>query len=358
MVVLYQAYGNLAPDEGEQPATLDSLFDLASVTKLFMATAFMILVDAGQVDLDQPVSEIVPEFHGLAPVGDFEEPLTGNRLSFGYPAQAVDRGQVTFRHLLAHTSGLAPWMPLYRLAEPQREALPAICQADFAYPTGARIAYSDLGFILLGEAIARLSGHPLGQAIQVAVLEPLGLRSTGYNPLIGSEATGPLEGPVTCQAHIAATEVSAWRQRRLRGEVDDDNAAALGGIAGHAGLFGTAWDLAVFGQMHLNGGVYDSSRLLQTSTVAEMTREQAAFDILRRGLGWELKPSADGSCGRFFSPNSYGHRGFTGTSLWIDPERALLVVCLTNRVHYGLDPEPITAFRPALHEAISRAMVR
>jgi CubicO group peptidase (beta-lactamase class C family) len=362
--VFHRAYGYLDPETRRQPAQVDSLFDLASLTKLFTATAFMTLVEAGRVSLDTPLAEVLPEFGGRRPIGETEDPLTKILVPAdpAFAGQVVDARQVTFRHLLTHTSGLAAWRSLYRVDEPAGgqvplpHQVPAVRQArrvaaiyesyGFAYPPGARLVYSDLGFIRLGEAIGRLAGTGLEVYVRRAVLEPLGLVHTTYNPLVHGWAA----------EDIVPTELCAWRVRRCRGEVHDENAAGLGGVAGHAGLFSTASDLARLGQTYLNGGSYAAVRLLSPAMVAEMTRTQVDMDGSPRGLGWLLRAPAGSSAGRFFGPRSYGHTGFTGTSLWIDPDRELVVALLTNRVYNGRKPEGILDFRPRLHDTVVEAL--
>lgn len=344
--VFQRAYGEVVcPTAGGRwqpcPTRLETLFDLASVTKLFTATAFMSLVEEGLVELDQPVAEVWPAFRGPRPIRPYPDPLhPGAEVAVVPPtAEMVDAGQITFRHLLTHTSGLPAWLPLYKLGN-REAAVQVILQADFAYPTGTRVVYSDLGFILLGETMSRLTGQSLPTVLEERILRPLALHSTFYLP--SSMPHPPPSG-------IAPAEICAWRQRRLIGEVDDENAAGMGGVAGHAGLFSTAGDVARLGAAFLHGG----GPLLHPDTVAEMTRCQAEDGSVRRGLGWQLWSPDPVSSGHPFSRRAYGHTGFTGTSLWIDPERELVVICLTNRVYYGRqDSEGIARFRAALHTAV------
>lgn len=360
------------------------------MTKLFTATAFMRLVEAGQVTLDEPVATVLPEFSGLRPIRPYPNPLHSSREVAVVPPtdEKVDAGRVTFRHLLTHSSGLPAWMPLYRLGSRQ-EAIEAALGSPFSYPPGTHVVYSDLGFILLGEAISRLAGQRLDAALSGLVLGPLGLHATGFRPL--SAATLP---PAT---NIAPTEfcvyprlpsqpsiegVPAAEQRgyRLVGEVHDENAARLEGLAGHAGLFSTAEELGRLGEMYLRlslmnrghkaglaigatqGGVptltpaLTNPNLLHPHTVAEMTRLQAEDGATRRGLGFALWSPDPEASSHPFSPLAFGHTGFTGTSLWIDPARELVVVCLTNRVYYGRDSQGIIAFRVALHRAVVEAI--
>jgi CubicO group peptidase (beta-lactamase class C family) len=355
-VIYEQAYGSLWIGPDAPPATRETLFDLASITKVFTATLFLQLVEQGVVGLDTPVVKVLPELAGVRPLGGFEHPLTGEIITYPYPQQDIDTRQVTFRHLLTHTSGLADWLPLYR--QPNRQA--ALCMIyshPFAYPPGAQSAYSDLGLILLGEAISRLAGQPLDQALAQNLLEPLGLKSIHYRrvPDDGSPPAEQASG-----RNIAATEICRWRKRRLHGEVDDENTGRLGGVSGHAGLFGTARDVAALGQLYLNGGVSGGKRLLQETTVWEATRYQAGDPTPPRGLGWMLRPQVEAPAGftwagAAFSPNAFGHTGFTGGSLWVDPARALVYVLLTNRVYHGREPGHQAIAE--LQNACSRAVV-
>ncbi len=336
------AYGWLDPETRLRPVTTDTLFDLASVTKLFTVTAFMALVEAGRVGLDQPVQTVLSEFSGLRPIQPYEDPLAPGqwvKVDAETIAGTVDAGAVTFRHLLAHTSGLPAWRPLYR--EPSPDAARRMALGTFfSYPVGSRTVYSDIGLILLGLSIEQLTGLTLERAIARLVSEPLGLQHTRFLPVGGT---------VTVQA--APTEECRWRGWRIVGEVHDENAAGLGGVAGHAGLFSTAGDVARLGQMYLDRG----RPVLQPATVEEMTRLQAQDGDVRRGLGFALWSPDPEASGHAFGPAAFGHTGFTGTSLWIDPSRELVVAVMTNRVYYGRDAAGILAFRVDLHRAIVEA---
>jgi serine-type D-Ala-D-Ala carboxypeptidase len=337
VTVFHRAYGWLDPETRTRPTQCDSLFDLASVTKLYTVTLFMTLVERGLVKLDQPVAEVVPGFSGRRVIGRFEHPLTGEVEGYEYPDTAIDARQITFRHLLTHTSGLAAWLPLYRLPSRDR-ALAAVLTSDFAYPPGARLVYSDLGLILLTEAITRLTGEPYAVTLRRLVLDPLGMRETTFNP---SLAVWP---------RVAPTEVCRWRGRRLMGEVHDENAGRLGGVSGHAGLFAPAAEVARLGQLYLNGGQLDGVRLLAPGTVAEMTRVQAEFEGDRRGLGWMIQGTGEWRRPAL-SDRAFGHTGFTGTSLWVDPATSMVLVLLTNRVYFGRDADGILALRRAVLNA-------
>jgi CubicO group peptidase (beta-lactamase class C family) len=361
--LFHQCYGYLDPGENRRPVRLDSLFDLASLTKLFTATAFMRLVDAGAVSLETPVVEVIAEFSGQRPIGPLEDPLSGAWLPVDprYSGRQVDLDRISFRHLLTHTSGLTPWRSIYRVdpdagevplphrVSPAAQArrIAAVSAYDFAYPTGEQILYSDLGFILLGEAIGRLSGIDLERYLQVKIWKPLGLQKICFNPL----AKGvPLE-------QIAPAGRCAWRQRILHGEVNDENAASLGGVSGHAGLFSTAEELARLGQIYLQRGGCAGEMILKPETVDEMIRQQVSIAGQRRGLAWVLWTPLDCAGGPAFGPRSFGHTGFTGTSMWIDPDQELLVVALTNRVYNGReDLTGIRDFRPRLHEIVVEAI--
>ncbi len=363
-VVHDRAYGHLDPERRRYPTQPESLFDLASVSKLFTATAFMTLVESERVKLDTPVAAVLAEFGGEHSIGPSEDPQTQRPVPAdpAFAGYSVDARQITFWHLLTHTSGLPAWRSLYREGQGGADTVPLPHQVpaerraqriaaiydryDLAYPPGRRIVYSDLGLILLGEAIARLSGMPLEAYLQSAVLDPLHLAHTTYNPLAHGIP----------RKRIAPTECCAWRGRRCVGEVHDENAASLGGIAGHAGLFSTAWDVGVLGQTYLGRGSYGQARLLSPETVDEMTRTQVNLDDNPRGLGWLQRSRGGSSSGQWFGPRSYGHTGYTGTSLWVDPERALVVVLLTNRVYYGRDPAGIASLRPRVHDAVVEAM--
>jgi serine-type D-Ala-D-Ala carboxypeptidase len=346
-------YGWLNPASRSRPTPTGTLFDLASLTKLFTATAFLRLVEQGKVQIDQPVAAVMPEFAGLRAIGGTEDPLTKRPLPADprWSGEMVDAGTVTFRHLLTHTSGLPAWRSLYRICGPlpapeppqpaeiadrHSRALDAITGFPFIYPPGQDYVYSDIGLILLGFAVERLYGAGLDRTIRELVCTPLGIGAC-FNP------------DPALSSRIAATEEDPWRMRRLRGEVHDENAAGLGGVAGHAGLFGEAADLCRLGQLYLRGG----RQLLSPELVAESTRQHyVSRDGVRRGLGWLLRSDPDSSCSSAFSLSSFGHTGFTGTSLWCDPERDLVVVLLTNRVYYGRSPQGISALRPKVHQLV------
>ena len=357
--VWQEAWGWIDPEARENKVSVDSLFDLASVTKLIVETSFLVLVEAGAIQLESRLVDVVPEFGRLNPreIASGQDPHTREFLpvepQFG--GMTVDPSAVTFRHLLTHTSGLPPWCSVYLLAadrpppppthvsqyagERWPRGLNAMVNFPFAGTIGDRVRYTDIGIMLLGEAVARLQGCRLDEAVSELVLRPLGLESFTFNPMLKGIP----------RDRIVPTELdNHWRHRRAWGEVHDENSCGVGGIAGHAGLFATAADVARFGQDWLSG----DERLDIGAELRQMASGQQATGQFRLGLGWMLKADNDSSAGDFYSSSSYGHTGFTGTSLWIDPERELVSAILTNRVYHGRQAEGIHAFRRAIHDLI------
>jgi CubicO group peptidase (beta-lactamase class C family) len=313
-VVHLRSYGRIdaAPDA---PMVTDStLFDLASLTKVIATTtAAMILEDEGKLDLDAPVRNYLPELN------------------------APDKAAITTRMMLTHTGGFEAFAPLWRESRGRAAFLHQINTRKLAYAPGDTTIYSDWDFVLAGLVIERITGMPLDRFLQTRVWQPLRMRDTGYNPLLSgavpadSACTATFRTAHPMLARIAKTEMDTiYRRVHVHGIVHDENACALGGVAGHAGLFSSARDLAVFGQMLLNGGRYEGVALVQPTTLARWTARQSRESS--RAIGWDT-PAARSSAGRYFSPRSFGHTGFTGTSIWVDPERGLYVVLLTNRVN-------------------------
>lgn len=330
-------FGVLDPGNLQSQITnLQTRFDLASVSKLFTVTAFMTLVEQARVALDQRVCEVLPEFVGERAVTGYPDPLQPGAVVQVVPATnaRADASAVTFRNLLAHNAGLPAWLPLWQSAAREKRR-DAAMRCAFAYPIGARVVYSDIGLILLGFAIEKIAGQSLDQVVRERVSAPLGLSSIGY-------------GPLPCD-NVAPTEFYAHQQRRMCGEVHDENAWALGGVAGHAGVFGCARDVAALGEMYRR----DGAALLKPETVMEMRRLQSQDGAVRRGIGFALWSPDPGAASHPLSEQAFGHLGFTGASLWIDPTRELVIACLTNRVYYGRNnANAIGQFRVALHRAI------
>lgn len=355
------AWGWLDPETRARPTQPDSYFDLASLTKLYTTTAFLSLVSAGAAELRTPLVEIIPEFGVIAPraIDGGQNPHTKIQEAVDpeYAGQTVAPATVTCWHLLTHTSGLPPWRDVYTVAPPptvspetdawpptkrRNAALERLCTYPFVAPPDTGVRYSDVGLMLLDEAVARLHGTPgdLATAIRERVSE-----LASYRPLANGVE----------RARIAPTEYDAtWRQRRVWGEVHDENACGVGGVAGHAGLFATAHDVAAFGNDWL---MHTEERFGITPQVKQQaTHLQAQSGADLRGLGWMLKSLSNSSAGDRFSMSSYGHTGFTGTSLWVDPDRELVVALLTNRVYHGREKPGIHTLRRAVHDAVVAAL--
>lgn len=316
------SFGRFSYDVEAPAVQADTLYDLASLTKVIATTTMtMILIDEERLALDTRVQDVLPLFVG------------------------PDKEKVTIRHLLTHTSGLDWWAPLFEEAEGWQEYVQRIQAMNLVYEPGTEHKYSDLGMILLGEILSRVAGEPFEDFVNERVFAPLGMTDTLYRP-------GPELLP-----RIAPTENDDRRGGIIRGFVHDENAFAMGGVAPHAGLFGTAENLARFAQMILNGGVFEHHRIVSRPTVELFTSLAGDIPESTRALGWDTKSAENSSAGDFFSPNSFGHLGFTGTSLWIDPERRLFVILLTNRVHPTRENTLIRQARPAVANAAIRALI-
>lgn len=318
-------------------------FDLASVTKAVATTTMaMILYERGLLQLDAPISGVVPEF------------LTND----------PRRRQVTFRTLLAHSSGLPAYEKLFLRTRSRDELLAAAFATTLTTAPGTRAEYSDLGFIILAVALERLAGEPIDGFCQREVFSPLGMSNTTFNPAADLRPKIPptaderqTAGPEPCaDAPARAIETnprSTFRNRIVQGEVQDENAFVLGGVAGHAGLFSTAEDVARFAHAMLKGG----GPILRRETIALFTQRESSPVGTSRALGWDT-PSAPSQSGKYFAPNSYGHLGYTGTSLWIDPDRKLSITLLTNRTWPDCANQAIKQMRPRIHDAIVEALDR
>jgi CubicO group peptidase (beta-lactamase class C family) len=321
------ASGRLTRDD-PAPAELTTIYDLASLTKVVgLTTAVMLAVDDGKLELDAPVRRYVPGFTGEG------------------------KERVTIRLLLAHGSGLPAWRPLFREARTREEAFALADATPLSSPPGARDLYSDLGLIVLTQVVEAVYGERLDSLLDRRIFQPLGMTSVGFLPTAE-------------RARIAPTELDPWRGRVLRGEVHDENAARLDGVSGHAGLFGSAPDLLTFAEWVLrewNEGTDERGKTVghtpsivpsfPRSLVDEFTRRQNLVPGSSRSLGWDT-PSPGSSAGAFLSPASIGHTGFTGTSLWIDPERQLAIVLLSNRVNPTRDNAGWAGMRAAIADLV------
>ncbi|MBI5931090.1 MAG: beta-lactamase family protein [Chloroflexi bacterium] len=360
--IVHQAWGWVDPETQKIPVTTETLFDLASVTKLFTVTAFLQQVSAGRVTLNTPLVDIIPEFGLLnpRPMDGGQDPHSKEVLPIpdAVKGKWVDPAQVNFFHLLTHTSGLPAWRDVFNAAGPApvpptqfdpiaraerwARGLSAIYSYAFVAQPGEKVIYSDIGLMLLGEAVTRLTRQPLDVAIREYVTMPLGLSSPTFNPLQNSVA----------QANIAPTENDPkWRKRRCWGEVHDENACGVGGVAGHAGLFAEVSDVATFGQAWLS---HDPRLNIDPNFMAEAVCEQAETDGIRKGLGWMIKATDGSSAGEFMDISTYGHTGFTGTSLFIDPTKGLAVALLTNSVYPGREVPGTFELRHDVHNLIGK----
>ena len=303
-----------------------TIYDTASLTKpVVTATLGAMLSEAGQLDIAAPVSRYLP--------------------GWACESERGRRERVTVAHLLAHASGLPAHKDYFAKLKGRGEILARAIAEPLAYEPGSQSIYSDIGFILLGAIIESLTGRRLDELAHQRIFAPLGMTSTMFRPA------------KSLRPRIAPTErVSGSRQRTIHGEVHDQNASAMGGIAGHAGMFSTGPDLAIFCQMLLNGGIYAHERMLRRETIVEFT-SPTPLAANTRTLGWNV-PTEPSSSGRYFSKNSFGHTGFTGASIWIDPQKDLFVVLLTNanRTHPKPDDDQIRRIQPAVHNSIVESL--
>jgi beta-glucosidase-like glycosyl hydrolase/CubicO group peptidase (beta-lactamase class C family) len=325
--VSLHAFGKLTYDAKSPDVNINTMYDIASLTKVVATTTLVAKLAEGDfpvpIDLDAKVERYLPEW------------VRG--------PQPEWRRRVTVRHLLTHTSGLPPFKEYWRTSKSKQDTLDEIFTEPLEYEPGTKEVYSDLGIILTAEIIERLTGKPLDALAREDIFGPLAMSNSMYNP------------PKRLWPSIAPTEIdNQYRHHLIQGEVHDENAASIGGVSGHAGVFSTAPDLASFCQMLLNGGAYAHQRILRRSTIAEFTTPQPLSNGTR-ALGWAA-PTEGGSSGHFFSPHSFGHTGFTGTSIWIDPDRQVFVVLLTNRVYPTRENQKHLKVRVALHDAVMQAL--
>jgi beta-N-acetylhexosaminidase len=307
-----------------------TIYDAASLTKpVVTATLAAMLKESGQLDFEAPVSRYLPEWAC--------EPASQPRPEL--------RARVSVAHLLAHAAGLPAHQDYFLKVKSQAEMVARALAEPLAYEPGTDSIYSDIDFILLGAMIERLTGRRLDQLAKERIFAPLGMKGTMFRPA------------KSLRPRIAPTQNDPLlRKRMVHGEVHDENAWVMGGVAGHAGIFSTAPDLAIFCQMMLNGGTYAHQRLLQRKTIREITAP-AALAANTHSLGWVV-PTENSSSGHYFSKQSFGHTGFTGTSMWIDPQKQLFVVLLANarRLRSSPQNDPIIKVRPAIHDAIVKCL--
>ncbi len=313
--ILEEAIGNRSLDPTESPMKLDTVFDLASLTKVVgTLPVILMLMDDGSIRLDDPVAFFLPEF-----------------------AQE-GKEAITIRNLLTHTSGLPAHKEFYKESLTTEQIVASICSEKLAFPVGSKVLYSDLGLITLYQIIEAVTEKNMEDVLQAKIFHPLEMYETGFNPTFARERYAP-------------TEYSEVLGDYKYGIVHDENTESMGGISGHAGLFSTVADLRNYLSMIENDGIYKGKRILSSAAIQLSRQNDSPFDREYRGLGWMLKSPALSSCGDLFSEESYGHTGFTGTSIWVDPSIDLSVILLTNRVFYGRKPHMIR-LRPRLHNII------
>lgn len=318
-----KAFGRIESAAGAPPMPKNAIFDLASLTKVVATTtAAEILYDRGQLDLDAPVQRYLPEFAG-----------------------APGHDAITVRNLLSHSSGFKPVAGLlWGHANDRAGILRQLYTMPVGSPPGTTYVYQDFNLILAGEIVSRLSGQPLDAFLRKEVFSPLGMKDTGFNP------------PKSKLARIAPTEQdNTFRHMLVRGVVHDENAYVMDGVAGHAGLFSTASDLAKVTQLYLDHGRYRGRQIVKAETIRLFMQPQNLPAGSSRALGWDM-PSANGFAGPLASPRAILHTGFTGTSLYIDPDRDAFIILLTNRVNPTRDNAGIFKARPAIHSAVLAAL--
>lgn len=320
-LVVLRAFGRFTYEPSSPAAAPDTVFDIASLTKAVATTTMaMILYERGQLDLDLRVAGALPEFR----------------------TAEWHRDEVTVRMLLAHTSGLPAYARLFESCATRDELILAAARCVLTAPPGARVEYSDIGFIVLGVLLERLAGETLDSFSFREIFGPLGLVRSSFVP------------PAFWRAAIPPTENDhTFRHRIIQGEVNDENASVMGGVAGHAGMFSTAGDLATFAACLLGGG----SPLVRPDTLKLFAGARFGKPgEAQRALGWDV-PTPPSQSGQHFSSSAYGHLGFTGTSLWLDPERNVSVTLLTNRTWPDRQNQSIKSIRPRFHDAVMEAIL-
>ena len=325
-VFYYENGGNFTYDNSSKPMEKTTIFDMASITKVMSTTiAAMLLYDKGKLDLDQKVAGILPGF------------------------SANGKENVTFRHLLTHSSGLPAWNPLFKNTDnPEKinssdEMVEKLLNLPLQQPAGEKTVYSCMGFITLGKAIEKITGKNLDEYVVENIYKPLGMNHTFYNP------------DEKYYSQIAPTEIDSTRGGVLQGKTHDENGYYLNGISGNAGLFSTAEDIAIFCQMMLNKGTHNGVKIFKPETVELFTKLHQVGENQSRGLGWQ-KPTGENSAGKYFSPASFGHTGYTGTALWIDPEKQLFGIFLTNRVYPSRNRHNLYKFRSKVFDKLQKAL--
>ena len=315
-LIALRCFGRFTYEPHSPALSPTTIFDLASVSKVVATTtAAAILYEGGKLKLDDCVADLAPRFG----------------------TNDIRRYDVTIRHLLTHTSGLPAYVRLFEHAVTRTQLIEAAYATPLETDPGIRTEYSDIGFIILGDILENIAGEPLDRFCCREIFQPLGLAQTRFNP------------PPDWRQNIVPTrDDRTFRHKIIQGEVNDENAWVMGGVAGHAGVFSTATEVAEFAYCWLRGG----SPILKPDTIAEFTAQQPGTT---RALGWD-RPTPPSSSGKNFSPQSFGHLGYTGTSLWVDPTRSLAVIFLTNRTWPDANNQAIKQIRPRFHDAVIEAL--
>jgi CubicO group peptidase (beta-lactamase class C family) len=319
-IIFEKPFGNFTYEKTSPMVTTNTIYDLASLSKVVATTtAAMLCCDRNLFLLDDKVVKYIPEF------------------------SVNGKENITLKNLLLHNSGLPAWKKFYERILTADEVLKEIYSSELEYKTGEKTVYSDLGIITLGKIIEKVTGKTLDVFCKDEIFDPLKMKSTFYNP---NDSVKKLCAP---------TEIdNYWRMKTLQGQVHDETSAMLNGVAGHAGLFSTANDIAKLMTVLMNKGKLGNKQFIQQSTVEYFTKKYS--NESSRAIGWDTKSETGSSSGDYFSSNSFGHTGFTGTSIWADPERNLFVVFLTNRVYPTRENGKLGKVRPELHNTIIKCL--
>ncbi len=318
--IFEKAYGNFTYDLTSPKVKTNTIYDLASLTKVVATTtAAMICYDRNLISLDDRVTKFIPEFGENG------------------------KENITIKNLMIHNSGLPAWKKFYGRDLKYDDVINEIYSSQLEYKPGEKTVYSDLGIITLGKIIEKVTGMTLDIFCRDEIFFPLKMNSTFFNP------------NDSLKIFCAPTETdNYWRMKTLQGEVHDETSAMLNGVAGHAGLFSTADDLAKLMSVLINKGKFEQKQFIKQSTIELFTKRYSAEST--RAIGWDTKSDSGSSAGKYFSKNSFGHTGYTGTSIWADPERNLFVVFLTNRVYPTRENTKIQKIRPQLHNAVIKCI--
>ena len=319
-IIYEKAFGHLTYYDTSAVVTINTIYDIASLTKVTATTtAVMICYDKNLFSLDDPVAKYIPEF------------------------SQNGKEKVTIKNLLLHNSGLPAFKRFYKNYSSAEEIIKDIYKTPLSYEPGSKTVYSDLGFITLAKIVEQVTGKRFDAFCKEEIFKPLQMNSTFFNP------------PDSLKYKIAPTEYdNYWRKKLVWGKVHDETSSLLNGVAGHAGLFSTAEDMSKLLQLLLNGGTFNSHQIIKPATAILFTTRYS--DKSSRALGWDTKSEEKSSAGKLFDITSFGHTGFTGTSVWADPIRKLFVVFLTNSVHPTRENKKLYKVRPVLHDAVINAL--